>query len=116
MTLAEFLLGCLAEDERDARTATEAAGGDAWEHEGGPFGTVGPPPMSMCVDLYADVGEHVARWDPAQVLTEVEAKRRIVAAVCDTKWSGSYAVRDVVLGHLALPYAGRPGYREEWRP
>lgn len=61
--------------------------------------------------------EHIARHDPERVLREVEAKRRILAAYENTDRDGP--VMDVptsVILLLALPYADRPGYREEWRP
>jgi hypothetical protein len=81
--------------------------------------------------------EHIARWDPARVLAEVDAKRRILDEheamagdtygqragqdVCETcKESGSryyhepYPCPTVRL--LALPFADRPGYQEGWRP
>jgi hypothetical protein len=88
---------------------------------------------------------HIAAHDPARVLREIEAKRRIVAvhALAVEKqdappfdpYTGKpspdeYAVTCAVCGWasddptsgcltlrlLALPYADRPGYREEWAP
>jgi hypothetical protein len=52
---------------------------------------------------------------PSRLLAECEAKRPIVAQFSDTAWCGC-AVRDYVLGQLALPYAGHPDYQEAWRP
>lgn len=56
--------------------------------------------------------EHIVRWQPTQILADVEAKERIVA----------YAVRmdygtdeQEVLRMLASAYAGRVGYLESWR-
>lgn len=63
--------------------------------------------------------EHIARWDPARVLVEVEANRRIldwaVQAIQVTE-ADSYqlGVEDVVR-MVAQPYAGREGWREGWR-
>ena len=67
---------------------------------------------------------------PARVLREIDAKRRLLAlhhqledaqemldfcATCDA--TGKYPEYPcTTLRLLALPYAGRPGYREEWRP
>lgn len=81
------------------------------------------------------VAHHVARHDPARVLREVEAKRQIVEVhqpfevvedpacqVCaDTsdKYSDEWTREEwpcLTLRLLALPYADRQGYREEWRP
>lgn len=68
-----------------------------------------------------DLTSHLARHDPARVLAEVDAKRRIVekcAAVQDGLRDDFTAdwLADDVLELLALPYAGHPDYREEWRP
>jgi Family of unknown function (DUF6221) len=67
-------------------------------------------------------GEHIARHDPARVLAEVEAKRRILGwhsgdrdgrcLCCQIETAGT--CQTVRL--LALPYADRPDFREEWRP
>ncbi|WP_238741501.1 DUF6221 family protein [Kitasatospora sp. A2-31] len=73
---------------------------------------------------------HIARHDPARVLAEVDAKRRILSrytsAVEDSAEDaeGYYdenRAEDArqlrpVLRLLALPYAGHPGYRPEWAP
>ncbi len=60
---------------------------------------------------------HIARWDPARVLAEVEAKRRILAdliALDGDPVNGLVATR--MIRQLAEPYAVHPDYREEWRP
>jgi hypothetical protein len=89
--LTDFLLARIAEDEAVALRARDNAGS---------FG----------------VGGHMVAWTPGRVLAECEAKRRIIERVSEVKWTGSYAVRDVVLEILALPYADHPDYRPEWRP
>lgn len=63
-------------------------------------------------------------WTQERVLLEIDAKRRILAEhslngwVCDTCDNGE--VEQVfpcpTQRLLALPYADRPGYREEWQP
>jgi hypothetical protein len=71
-------------------------------------------------DLFA--ARHIARHDPARVLAEVEAKRRILDWLDkseDWMFDKSYGGQpdcDAVRALLALPYATRPGYRDEWRP
>ncbi|MGW3808842.1 DUF6221 family protein [Micromonospora sp. NPDC005113] len=73
--------------------------------------------------------EHITRHDPARVLAEVDAKRRIVDLFeyeqIDVSLPGGPpatvpgrrpATAGPVLRLLALPYADRPGYRDEWRP
>lgn len=80
----------------------------------------------------AAVAEHIARHDPARVLAEVEAYRRIVELhQRDPDWSGwsgdwcrtcgtaSEYPTDwpcETLRLLALPYAEHPDYDESWRP
>lgn len=60
--------------------------------------------------------DHFARHDPLRVLAEVDAKRRII------DWALAWLEREVapwnadLIRMLALPYADRAGYREEWRP
>jgi hypothetical protein len=68
-------------------------------------------------------GEHIARWDPARVLAEVDAKRRILDMWADAQsaefpdyWGGYATALDDVVRQLALPCADRPGFRAEWRP
>ncbi|TGZ14713.1 hypothetical protein DV517_61960 [Streptomyces sp. S816] len=89
-------------------------------------------------DLAPEVRAHMAAHDPARVLREIDAKRALIArggpfctSDCDepgnepkdpdTNWTtplehhfdcGAYKAAGV----LAVVYADRPGYREEWRP
>lgn len=88
--------------------------------------------------------EHIARHDPARVLREVKAKRRIIEIhklevakdparfnqLTGEQLPDVYEVNCAVCGWatddptsgcetlrlLALPCADRPGYREEWKP
>lgn len=81
--------------------------------------------------------DHIARWDPARVLAECEVKRRLVKMhaddqehYCPSEDAGSEYYNYMngwaeekdnlqicpTLKLLALPYADRPGYREEWKP
>ncbi|MGY1549607.1 DUF6221 family protein [Streptomyces sp. MN6] len=85
---------------------------------------------------------HIAAHDPARVLREIDAKRQLLAdllaephvEVDDPFYSCAVVARADVkryggpcdcgrddrqlrrLHILLLPYADRPGYREEWRP
>ncbi|MEV6790890.1 DUF6221 family protein [Streptomyces sp. NPDC051320] len=69
---------------------------------------------------------HAARHDPARVLAEIEAKRRIVDAYAevadndiDEPYEYAYGWANglgAAVRLLALPYADHPEYREEWRP
>lgn len=73
------------------------------------------------------MAEHIVRHDPARVLREVEAKRRILAAYVDDdrvrfgafeSCSDSCPVQvlDEVVKLLAAPYSDHPDYRQEWTP
>jgi len=71
-----FLRARLDEDEQMARAAEskEWEGTCAVLDERGAYVAVGPYAGDMDKGSVA----HIARWDPARVLAEVEAKRRIV--------------------------------------
>jgi hypothetical protein len=69
--------------------------------------------------------EHIARHDPARVLAEVAAKRRIVGMLSSIvpaketnpiKSEDAVALADWTLRLLALPYADHNDYRQEWGP
>jgi hypothetical protein len=83
--------------------------------------------------IVQDAANYIARHNPARVLREIDAKRRIME--CHEPWTASNG--DTICGRcgrehidgrpgghfpcqtlrlLALPYSDRPGYREEWRP
>jgi hypothetical protein len=87
------------------------------------------------VEMDSAAAGHIVRHDPARVLAEVEAKRRIidlaeVATQREATSAGYDAVARLekalakvtapelerVLRLLALPYADREGYQEEWAP
>lgn len=108
MTLVEFLRARLAEDELIAKRAA-AMTADFDE------------PLSI---IEGDELVLLAT-NPARVLAEVEAKRRIA----DEHGPNEYGLCDVcvlnddarrapcpTLRLLALPYASHPDYRQEWRP
>lgn len=64
---------------------------------------------------------HIALHDPARVLREIAAKRRIVAALAEAEdnhggyITATYTTRDA-LKDMAAVYAGRDGYEESWKP
>jgi hypothetical protein len=127
MTLTEFLLARIAEDETVAQ-GHEGTGYQRWPYR--PYGdrlggTVGPEHVPIAEDWrdrgYVAVAEHISRHDPARVLAECEASRHIVAraqALADWDEMGSSIADDgdFILSWLAAPYADHPDYREEWRP
>jgi hypothetical protein len=70
-------------------------------------------------------GAFIAEHDPARVLREIDAKRRMLDAyagvaandVNEVEYAHGYAnALGEAVRLLALPYVDRPGYREEWRP
>lgn len=147
MTLTEFLLARIAEDEADARTAVGIAPGDDrtpsdwWVKEEHSMVYAGHwVPVVETAERSIPNGEgdgvitwrvpatldHIARHDPARVLAECEAKRRIVKEIEALRGQrlappGSASLimdysLDRALRHLALPYADHPDYDDAWRP
>lgn len=131
--LVEWLLEQIAEDERRARAAALSVGwrgfgdervesGKSWidsYHEVKRIRSDDAPPsdrtVAHCGSLMLDRAKHIATWDPARVLAECEAKRRIIKAVDGLSGQWYDEIEGRVLELLALPYADRSGYREEWR-
>ena len=92
MTLTEFLLARIAEDERHARKLAE---------------TDQRPVLALAVTV-----NH-----PQRILAECEAKRRIVEWATDGDHSRVLPFDErFVLATLALPYADHPDYDEGWKP
>ena len=87
----------------DERVAQEAGGGH-WPDMAGETRTS---------DLV-----HARRHNPFRVLADVDAKRRILDACESYAEDGTTSGADLartILPLLALPYADRPGYRDEWK-
>lgn len=137
--LVQFLRDRLDEDERTALAATPGP----WEQSGiGDYGwTVSFSRPGAGVEAEdSDQGRadaaHIARHDPARVLAEVEAKRRMLdehkparpeylprrelgCLTCTTAQAWDEKANEancLTLRLLALPYADHPDYCEEWRP
>jgi hypothetical protein len=150
-TISDFLLARIAEDEAEARAAQPGG----WYAQGGgqvmlpapwsrrpwtenavvvsPATTIGPQGQSDA--------DHIARWDPARVLAECEAKRRLVelhaiqverdrqspfdpaTGAERSEWAvdlycdvcGWVSVACDTLHALASVYADHPDYQQEWR-
>lgn len=136
--LVEWLKVQIDEDERVASTATPGP----WKREWA-FSTHFVVPDSARDIASGNVSrlksgqrtdaEHIARHDPARVLREVEAKRRLIGQILqyestiDSEWCchgadeiGAGTCPETRVGEiealrlLALPYADRDGYCEEW--
>jgi hypothetical protein len=132
--LVQFLRDRLDETAAKARAAAEELGADWYYDDGFVLARrEGDQVVTGSQDfLERERGEHIALHDPARVLAEVEAKRRLVdefaqtGSVPDTPerrasphWRGDFGylqglARAVHL--LALPYADHPDYRDERRP
>ena len=130
MTLAEFLLARIAEDEAVARTATS---GPWYVDEVGDFGDKSAVlevarwrGYTNTVNLGEDrpTADHIARHDPARVLAECEAKRAIIDEVTATEVRlcsvekfhvPTHPLAEPILRHLAAVYADHPDYDEAWR-
>lgn len=75
---------------------------------------------------------HIAEWDPARALREIEVKRKLLALYVEhermdreTFEAAGQHARSLVslraayldaVRHHAAVYANRPGFRKEWRP
>ena len=134
MTLTEFLLERIAEDEEIVRylLGDYAEHAAAWSNPATGVVDVGDPGVDGLIPVGdGPLAKHISHWDPARVLAECEAKRRIVdfsrlmddrsrefrergersRSVDDASAFGFWACL-----RLALPYADHPDYDEEWRP
>jgi len=112
MTLTEFLLERIAEDEAMAR----GAGTYCWDE------------LAFHDEARNDI-PHIARHSPARVLAECEAKRLAIEAAwyaqviheqdydshTQERMSADNDNPDV-LRHLSTVYAAHPDYRAEWAP
>lgn len=115
MTLTEFLLARIAEDERAA--ASSGLTDQIWEavRDGEGVYVVG---LSATIAENVNLGyeDHIARHDPARVQAECKAKRLIIeraeSVSADPGWV--QVEGDAILAALALPYADHPDYNPEW--
>ncbi len=121
--LVAFLRARLDEDEQTARAAQPApwirhdhvAGVHADDAtDGRPYGSAVADCRRVPDGYGVPNAEHIIRHAPDRVLVEVEAKRRMI----EDAWGGPdhEDMWEYHLKLLALPYADRPDYREEWRP
>ncbi|MFT2014619.1 DUF6221 family protein [Streptomyces sp. 796.1] len=143
--LVQWLREQLDEDERVARAATERQPYDQWDAVGDDregetartFWSVVHIASMERTPAARDLATFIAAQDPARVLREVDAKRRLLdlhhvvggwegedgnglGHGCEEcghsmEYSGQGGWCETVRV-LALPYADRPGYHPEWRP
>lgn len=131
--LSEFLLARIAEDEaaaggafRDINDGSTPDKGKRWWNAGDVVLTV--EDNERIVEQAPAIGDdavasHIARHDPARVLAECKAKRRIVEAVQYLSRLPSHmCMPDVesamglerAMQAMAAVYADHPDYRSEW--
>jgi hypothetical protein len=126
-----FLKARYDEDEELARQALETGTAPMWDPASNVFLMPGLRNRRRLAAqgvegaLDGAVEAHIARHDPARVLREIEAKQELLSRY-EAMESGVLVLigvesilseyRRVILPQLALPYADRPDYRDEWRP
>ena len=135
MTLTEFLLARIAEDEAGAQAAAtySAEWAVADEFNETVLLAASDEYGHTFDSTYGQIAPHIARHDPVRVLAECEAKRRIVGLMGYVRESWENGTRgrgrvmwpDVnrrekmhaltILENLATVYADHPDYRDEWR-
>ena len=131
MTLTEFLLARIAEDEALARTAyghrVNARTGQPgrWEQGVGMSSEVMGPAESVAGAKNAAAAAHIARHDPAHVLAVCAAHRRIMELHTgdqhpDPRWHDEICLGCQnelpcpTLRHLAAIWRDHDEWREEW--
>lgn len=130
--LSAFLLARIAEDEAVARSCefprwlSWIEGRDGLAGDSGLF-LYAAHSTSRTADEevwgFADAEQdHAARWDPARVLAECEARRIEVRFLSDLDThrlrdttNGLSSIAYSVLCRMAHPYADHPDFREDWR-
>ncbi len=119
-------------DDLPGETAADWNGGSDWADDGhfrnALWAGDGLVTIAEMDDEYdGATPAHVVRWDPARVLAECEAKRRIVAAykmsmelveghpdfVMATE---VYLAHQEIVAYLAAVHREHPDYRSEWAP
>lgn len=132
--LLAFINACLDEDEAAARAATpgpwqwndDAEDGYGYAPDWAELMSRGRRVTSVegQFGIRAVDARHIAAWDPARVLDEVAAKRRMLREMTDhaPPWADSRSqeiyetIADEVLPCLAWPYRHRPGWDPSWAP
>ncbi len=138
MDITGFLTACVKDDEDYALNACQFVGAEWHEPFSGAVQFGGQdtnPECEMALTHDSGISRHMERHDPARVLREVAAKRRVLArhvpstgegpydpyclgcGEIDGYWPRSDSVNDCPeLRDMASVYADRPGYKEEWKP
>lgn len=127
MTLTDFLLARLADDEYLANLAAGVTDGieDDWQDVVQPITVADTLNREDWAKKYGFAYQHIYSMSPARVLAECEAKRRIVEELVrpyvaerrrlmgdQPSWSDEHPD---LLRLLAAVYADHPDYDEAWR-
>nr|BEK68840.1 hypothetical protein KPHV_60670 [Kitasatospora purpeofusca] len=132
VALEAFLKARLAEDEAVAREASPDRASH-WQRGGDPKAPLDVIDSRGQRVVYYEgrplsgQATHIARHDPARVLAEVDAKRRVLVRyeeerAIQTSGMGGLLTKylvpryEEIIRLLALPYADHPDYRPEWAP
>ncbi|APE21429.1 MULTISPECIES: DUF6221 family protein [Streptomyces] len=135
--LIAFLRARLDEDEELALQAQQLGGAPSWDSAADVLLLPGLKTRRRLAEqgvpdaLQDAVEAHAARHDPARVLADVDAKRRIVTAyeeaatefqdigpgmVSYDRMVGSVSSLRTAIECLSLAYADHPDYQDMWRP
>lgn len=137
MNVDQFLLARLDEDEQVARAIDSKQLDSGWSARYNQFGLANTPPgwyitPHIGLAYEEESARHIARFNPGRVLSEIEAKRRLVEKfrVNDCGWGGltspvhwdelpnaragaNYALWDV-LRVLCIAYSDHPDFVPAW--
>lgn len=128
VTLTEFLLARIAEDEARAKAAIGSLKEEDRERRWSEDTEMWVYGYEFYLD--GDVSDFVEANDPHRVLAECEAKRRVIEEIwtyedrIEGEWGSCRSVSELqadpiqpdALKALALPDSDHPDYRDEWRP
>jgi hypothetical protein len=109
LTITEFLTARYDEDEAVAQAALYVPGSDEFNWSDVDYNSV-------------VASAHGMRWEPARVLADISAKRRVLLIWTDPtgRWSAEQAdaarsIKERALRYLAQPYAEHPDFDPAWR-
>lgn len=123
MSITDFLLARIAEDEQAARQASwswsrpdrpDDPEPDHWKTPAGTPTEVAGPMRNVAGADTAAIAIHIARQDPARVIADCAAKRSIIKLVRVVGIrSGTFALESAI-HRLAAVYADHPDYDPAW--
>lgn len=133
--LVAFIEARLSEDEQTAQAAiVSMSDSGEWtaHHTRGLSKVKERGYYLVASELAAEAADHAARHDPARILREVRAHRRLLDAIfryeakIDGEWGCCHSAEAIRSGAcpesgdiealrlLALPYSDHPGFQSEW--